>query len=123
MAARTLTMAPTAPPGTAGAVLGFPENGPYDVEPARIGDTRTVISQDAYGRGPVTRRIVTLRARVRHGNSGGPVVDGDGRVVATIFAAAVGGRAAGGYAIPDDVVRSALADRNGPPTGTGPCAP
>jgi S1-C subfamily serine protease len=120
---RTLSMAPSVPSGTAGAVLGFPENGPYDVEPARIGQTSTVLSQDAYGRGPVTRRITSLRARVRHGNSGGPVVDGAGRVAATVFAAAVGGGAPGGYAIPDDVVRGALADRGGPRVGTGPCAP
>jgi S1-C subfamily serine protease len=119
---RTLSMAdPRA--GSSGAVLGFPENGPYDAEPARIGATRSVISQDAYGRGPVTRRITTLRARVRHGNSGGPVVDGAGRVVATLFAATVSGRSRGGYAVPDDVVRGALTDRNGPQVGTGPCAP
>ncbi|MDQ6914328.1 MAG: MarP family serine protease [Actinomycetota bacterium] len=120
---RTLSMARAAAPGTPGAVLGFPENGPYDVEPARLGETRTVISQDAYGRGPVTREITSLRARVRHGNSGGPVVDGDGRVLATVFAAAVGAGTQGGYANPDDVVRGALADRGGPRVGTGPCAP
>jgi S1-C subfamily serine protease len=119
---RTLAMAsPRA--GTSGAVLGFPQNGPYDVEPARVGATRSAISQDAYGRGPVTRRITTLRARVRHGNSGGPVVDGAGRVVATLFAATVSGRSHGGYAVPDDVVRGALADRGGRAVGTGPCAP
>ena len=38
------------------AILGFPENGPYDVRPARLGQTSTVVSQDAYGRGPVRRR-------------------------------------------------------------------
>lgn len=120
---RTLPLAPSAPPGESGAVLGFPENGPYDVEPARIGATVTALSEDAYGRGPVSRRITSLRARVRHGNSGGPLVDGDGRVVATVFAAAVGAGAQGGYAVPDDVVRGALARRGGPPVGTGPCAP
>jgi len=120
---RVLPMAGTVPSGTGGAVLGFPENGPYDVEPARIGDTRTAISQDAYGRGPVTRRITSLRARVRHGNSGGPVVDSAGRVAATVFAAAVGAGASAGYAVPDDVVRGALTHRSGPAVGTGPCAP
>ena len=73
-AARTTDAAP----GTSAAVLGFPENGPYDVEPARLGQTRTVISQDAYGRGPVARRITSLRGLVRSGNSGGPMVDGAG---------------------------------------------
>ena len=68
------------------AVLGFPENGPYDVEPARLGETRTVLTRDAYGRGPVSRKITALRGLVRSGNSGGPMVDGNGRVVTTIFA-------------------------------------
>src|SRR4051812_36271079 len=39
-------------PGTSAAILGFPENGPYDVQPARLGRTETVRTQDAYGRGP-----------------------------------------------------------------------
>ena len=73
--------------GTSAAVLGFPENGPYDVRPGRLGQTETVVSQDAYGRGPVRRRITALRGLVRSGNSGGPMVDGQGRVVTTIFAA------------------------------------
>ena len=120
---RTLPMDVGAGPGTAGAVLGFPENGPYAVEPARLGDTRTVISQDAYGRGPINRRITSVRARVRHGNSGGPVVDEAGRVMATVFAAAVRRGSRGGYAVPDSVVRAALGGRRGPRVGTGPCAP
>ena len=78
---RPLPMNEAARPGTGAAVLGFPENGPYDVEPARVGRTRTVVSQDAYGRGPVQRRITALRGLVRSGNSGGPAVDGQGRVV------------------------------------------
>jgi hypothetical protein len=43
--------------------------------------------------------------------------------VATLFAATVSGRSHGGYAVPDDVVRGAVAHRSGPPVGTGPCAP
>jgi S1-C subfamily serine protease len=108
-------------PGTSGAVLGYPENGPYDVEPARLGRTETVTSTDAYGRGPVRRTVTSLRARVREGNSGGPVVDGGGRVMTTVFAATVGGPQAGGYGVPNDVVRSALSAARGS-VSTGPCA-
>src|SRR4051812_39089563 len=78
--------------GTSAAILGYPENGPFDVRPARLGVTSSVRTQDAYGRGPVQRKITSLRGLVRSGNSGGPVVDGRGRVVTTIFAAAIGGR-------------------------------
>ena len=106
--------------GTSAAILGFPLNGPYDVRPGRLGPTREVVSQDAYGRGPVRRRIVALRGFVRSGNSGGPMVDGDGRVVTTIFAATTGSGPRGGYGVPNAVVRSALA---GAPrvVSTGPC--
>src|SRR3954447_11011116 len=106
--------------GTWAAVLGFPENGPFDVRPARLGVTVGVLTQDSYGRGPVQRTITSLRGLVRHGNSGGPVVDGSGRVVATVFAAASGNRRAG-YAVPDSVVRGALG-RARRAVDTGPCA-
>jgi S1-C subfamily serine protease len=109
-----------AEPGTSAAVLGFPENGPYDVQPARLGQTAAVLTQDSYGRGPVQRTITSLRGLVRHGNSGGPVVDGAGRVVATVFAAATG-RGRAGFAVPDSVVRSALGRARGT-VDTGPCA-
>jgi Trypsin-like peptidase domain/Colicin V production protein len=114
-----LRLGPNAEPGTSAAILGFPENGPYDVEPGRLGPTTTVLSQDAYGRGPVRRRITTLRGLVRSGNSGGPMVDGEGRVVTTIFASTRGERA--GFGVPDSIVQSALR-RAQAPVDTGPCA-
>jgi S1-C subfamily serine protease len=111
---------PRAPPGEAVAILGYPENGPYHVSPGRLGDTRTVITRDAYGQGPVRRRITSIRGNVRSGNSGGPVVDANGEVVASVFAATVRGRR-GGFGVPTGIVQSDLsaADR---PVDTGPCA-
>jgi S1-C subfamily serine protease len=110
-----------AQPSTGGAVLGFPHNGPYDVEPARLGPTSTVLSDDAYGRGPVKRRITSFRGLVRSGNSGGPVVDSDGRVLATVFAASIGGPGRTGFGVPDSIVRDALSRAQGQ-VDTGPCA-
>jgi S1-C subfamily serine protease len=117
----SLRMNPDAASGTSAAVLGFPLNGPYDVEPARIGQTSEVITQDAYGNGPVRRLITSLRGLVRSGNSGGPVVDGAGRVVTTVFAATVGDTRRAGFGVPGSVVESALKQASGP-VDTGPCA-
>ncbi|MEA2249475.1 MAG: hypothetical protein QOH46_4004 [Solirubrobacteraceae bacterium] len=110
-----------AEPGTSGAILGFPENGPFDVQPARLGPTSTVRTEDAYGRGPVTRRITSLRGLVRSGNSGGPVVDGKGRVLTTIFAASTDRGDRTGFGVPDTVVADALSKASGA-VGTGACA-
>jgi S1-C subfamily serine protease len=107
--------------GASGAILGFPQNGPYDVRAGRLGSTRAVITQDAYGRGPVQRSIVTLRGTVRPGNSGGPMVDARGRVVATVFAAARSGTP-GGYGVPNSVVRRDLDRVADSSVSTGPCA-
>jgi S1-C subfamily serine protease len=106
--------------GTSGAVLGFPENGPFDVRAARIGATRSALSRDAYGRGPVQRPITTFRGLVRSGNSGGPLVDGDGRVIGTVFASATESRQPEGFAVPNAVVADALAQASGS-VDTGPC--
>ena len=118
--APALPIADAPRPGTSGAVLGFPRNGPYDERAGRLGGTREVVTQDAYGRGPVRRQITSLRGAVRSGNSGGPMVDGRGRVITTIFAATISGPR-GGYGVPNAVVRSALGDSGGP-VATGPCA-
>jgi S1-C subfamily serine protease len=117
---RPLRQNVNAPSGTSGAVIGYPQNGPLDVQPARIGPTITALSQDAYGRGPLRRKITTMRGLVRSGNSGGPLVDGDGRVLTTIFASSVSGGERAGYGVPDSVVTDALARARGP-VDTGPC--
>lgn len=115
----SLPIAPDPKRGTAGAVLGYPENGPYAVAPARLGDTREAIGEDSYGNGPIHRTISSLRGSVRSGNSGGPLVDSRGRVLGTVFAATTSG-APGGFSVPDDVVRSALR-KTAPSVDTGPC--
>ena len=107
--------------GTSAAILGFPKNGPYDVQPGRLGQTSTVVTQDAYGRGPVRRSITSLRGLVRSGNSGGPMVDGRGRVVTTIFAATVQDGGNSGFGVPDSIVSDALAQAGGT-VDTGPCS-
>jgi hypothetical protein len=122
--APALPLAPDPASGTGGAILGFPRNGPFDVRPGRLGQTRVVLSQDAYGAGPVSRRMTSFRGLVRPGNSGGPMVDEAGRVLTTVFAQATGARRRGGYGVPNAIVRAALtgAARPGREVSTGPCA-
>jgi S1-C subfamily serine protease len=115
-----LPIAPDPQRGTAGAVLGYPENGPYAVSAARMGEVKTVISEDAYGNGPIQRQIASLRGHVRSGNSGGPLVDPSGRVMATVFAATTSGPP-GGFAIPNEIVEEALVDAAPSEVDTGPC--
>jgi len=113
----------------AGAILiGYPENGPFNVQPGRIGRTQTVITQNAYGQGPVSRELTPLRGLVRPGNSGGAMVDIDGRVLTTVFAATVGGHPRGGYGVANATVAAVLREaemraREGVEVGTGQCAP
>lgn len=123
----SLAMLPSAPSGTGGAILGYPENGPFNVEPARIGRTQTVLTDNAYGRGPVSRLLTPLRGLVRPGNSGGPVVDEAGSVLTTVFAGTVGGGPHGGYGVADSTVTRVLAQATaaaseGRQVSTGPCA-
>jgi S1-C subfamily serine protease len=117
---RALKVVPAATAGTSGAVLGYPENGSLTAAAARVGSTVTAVSQDSYGRGPIRRPITSLRGRVRSGNSGGPLVDGTGSVLTTVFAATRGGGPEGGYGVPNAVVRDALRDTSGE-ADTGPC--
>jgi S1-C subfamily serine protease len=111
---------PNAPPGEPVAILGFPQDGPYHASPGRLGPTQTVISNDAYGQGPIRRRMTAIRGNIRSGNSGGPVVDAQGEVVATVFAATTRGPK-GGFGIPTGIVESDVQAARGS-VSTGPCA-
>ena len=110
-------------PGQAAAVIGFPEDGPLDIEPARTGTTQRVVSSDAYDRGPVERIVTSFRVYVRPGNSGGPAVNANGRVVATIFASRADSDNSG-YGVPSRIFRHHLRAASGrtTPVGTGACA-
>ena len=106
------------------ALLGFPENGPFDIRAGRVGDTTRVISNDAYNRGPVERTVTSFKGFVRPGNSGGPAVNEDGEVVATVFASRADSDDAG-YGIPSSLVRQLvdLAQERRNPVSTKECAP
>ncbi len=88
------------------AILGYPQDGPFDIESARIRAKQTLRSPDIYGDGAVIRDVFSIRGLVRPGNSGGPIVDSAGQVAGVVFAASVTDDDTG-YALTADQVRDA----------------
>jgi S1-C subfamily serine protease len=70
-------------------VLGYPEDGPFDVRPARIRDRERISGRDIYGQLSLDRDIYTIRSVVRAGNSGGPLIGTDGAILGIVFASAL----------------------------------
>jgi S1-C subfamily serine protease len=86
---RPLRFATGAAAGDGVAILGYPQNGPYDVQVGRVRADQRLRSPNIYGDGTVIRDVLSLRGLIRPGNSGGPVVDSAGQVVGVVFAASV----------------------------------
>ncbi|PRW63380.1 MarP family serine protease [Actinopolyspora mortivallis] len=81
--------------GTDVIVLGYPLDGPYTASAGRVRERIDLRGPDIYGDSTVVRDVYTVRAQVRSGNSGGPLVDENGRVVGLVFGAAVDNRNTG----------------------------
>jgi uncharacterized membrane protein required for colicin V production len=107
-------------PGAAVAIVGYPEDGPLQSTPSRIGKTAQALTQDAYGNGPVSRLITAVAGDIKHGDSGAPAIDANGAVESSIFAARLG--TPGGYGVPASVVRRVLDSAGTASVSTGACA-
>jgi S1-C subfamily serine protease len=70
-------------------VLGYPLDGPYTATAAKVRSMINLKGPDIYDDGEVTRQVYTVRAVVRSGNSGGPMIAPDGRVIGVVFGAAL----------------------------------
>lgn len=104
------------------AIVGYPQDGPYDVQTGRIRSEQRLRSPDIYGDGTVIREVFSLRGLVRAGNSGGPILSSGGDVVGLVFAASVTDRETGYALTADQVAESAargLAAEEA--VGTGAC--
>lgn len=108
------------------AIVGYPQDGPFDVQTGRVRAVQNLRSPDIYGDGTVVREVFSLRGLVRPGNSGGPIVTPQGKVAGVVFAASVTDRETG-YALTADQVASSAEKGSAPETegreaDTGNCA-
>jgi S1-C subfamily serine protease len=105
------------------AVVGYPQDGPFDIQTGRVRAKQNLRSPDIYGDGTVVREVFSLRGLVRPGNSGGPIVTPQGKVAGVVFAASVTdpetGYALTAAQVSDSVRAGTSADRE---VNTGDCA-
>ncbi|MHB8059790.1 MAG: MarP family serine protease [Gaiellaceae bacterium] len=104
--------------GDTGAVLGYPGDGPFKAEAVRVGSTSTLFSPN-YAGAIVSRSITSLRGKVRPGDSGGPVVNGQGAVEMTVFGAKKGTDV--GYGTSSELARALLEQHSYRSVSTGAC--
>ena len=115
--------AETAKAGDSAIVLGYPLDGPYKATPARIRGRINLRGPDIYEANTVQRDVFTVRAEIRSGNSGGPMVTPDGKVIGVVFGAAVEDPETG-FTLTAEQVRAEvdLAPSQSTNVSTGSCA-
>jgi S1-C subfamily serine protease len=125
LSARTIKpSASDAHTGDPALVLGYPENGPFTVRSARIRSKGTVGGTDIYGHNSVRRDIYSVRAVVRSGNSGGPLLADDGTYLGMVFATAIDSPDTGFALADDEIAADAAQGRNlNSAVSTGACTP
>jgi S1-C subfamily serine protease len=104
-------------------VLGYPLDGPYTAASARVRDRINLRGPDIYDARTVVRDVYTVRATVKSGNSGGPLIDSAGKVLGVVFGAAVDNPDTG-FVLTDKQIapQVAAAPSLTQPVSTGRCA-
>ncbi|MGH3833669.1 MAG: MarP family serine protease [Pseudonocardiaceae bacterium] len=122
--APVLQLAPKpATSGVSGLVLGYPLDGPYTASAARVRDLIHLRGPDIYNAATVVRNVYTVRAQVRSGNSGGPLLDESGQVLGLVFGAAVDNDETGFVLTDEEIVNAVTAAPNrNTEVSTGSCA-
>ncbi|MCU1587200.1 MAG: Colicin production protein [Frankiales bacterium] len=98
--------------GDSAIVVGYPQDGPFRPDAARIRGVQSAKGPDIYQHKTVVREIYALRARVRPGNSGGPLISTQGAVYGVVFAAAADDPETGYALTAKEVSSDALAGRS-----------
>lgn len=87
---KPLRFAGQAPFGASAVVAGYPLDASFTATPARVGRPEYASGPDIYDSRRVNRNIYPIRAVVKPGNSGGPLIAArSGLVYGMVFAAAV----------------------------------
>lgn len=101
---------------------GYPLDGPFTLTPGRVSERIQLRGPNIYDSATVTREVYTIRGAIRSGNSGGPMLDVQGRVLGVVFGAGID-RPDIGFVLTAkavaDQVRAGLADTI--PVATGAC--
>ncbi|MGA5462889.1 acid resistance serine protease MarP [Mycobacterium sp. NPDC050041] len=110
-----------APDGTDAVVLGYPGGGDFTPTAARVRERIELNGPDIYQKSTVSRHVYTIRGQVRQGNSGGPMIDREGRVLGVVFGAAVDDPDTGFVLRYSEIARQLMNVNNTAPVATGAC--
>lgn len=103
---------------TPAVVLGYPGGGPFAARPAVVTERFTALGEDIYGENPGRRDVYALKGNIEQGNSGGPLISSEGRVVGVIFARSTAHENTG-YALTTPAVLNALRAAQANPSNAG----
>ncbi|MEU6577009.1 MarP family serine protease [Streptomyces sp. NPDC046805] len=98
--------------GESAVVAGYPQDGGLTLRAATVANRVRATGRDIYGRDMVTREIYSIRSTIRPGNSGGPLLAGDGRVYGVVFARSVSDTQTGYVLTADEVAPDARRGEN-----------
>jgi S1-C subfamily serine protease len=109
--------------GTAAAALGYPGDGAFTAQAALVLEQFEAVGRNIYSQGQTTRAVYSIKATVRPGNSGGPLIDQSGDVIGVVFAESTTNNQVG-YALVSSSVHNEISQAATKTTavGTGACA-